>query len=342
MERLLKFLLFLVTTTFRSRASLQAEIVLLRNQLSMYKKSNPRPRIGSADRLLWSIMSRFWSGWRSALYIVQPRTVVNWQKRRFRDYWATLSAANRPGRPKISPELRQLIKRMWKANPTWGSPRIVGELQKLGIDVAKSTVERYRPRRDGPPSASWKTFLELHAKDLASMDFFMVPTVKFKILFVLVILSHDRRRIVHFNVTEHPTAQWTAQQLVEAFPFDSAPRYILRDGDSIYGSTVRQRIESLGIAGIQTAPASPWQNPYVERVIGSIRREFVDHVVVLNERHLRRLLRQYANYYHEWRLHRSLQMDSPNRRAARPANPGNVVSFPVAHGLHHYYLPRAA
>jgi transposase InsO family protein len=231
---------------------------------------------------------------------------------------------------------------MWKANPTWGSPRIVGELQELGIDVAKSTVERYRPRRDGPPSATWKTFLELHSKDLASMDFFVVPTVKFKILFVLVILSHDRRRIVHFNVTEHPTAQWTAQQINEAFPFDSAPRYLLRDGDSIYGSKVRHRIESLGIADVQTAPASPWQNPYVERVIGSIRREFLDHVVVLNERHLRRLLRLYVKYYHEWRLHRSLRMDAPDCRAERSALPGNVVSFPAVRGLHHYYLPRAA
>lgn len=342
MIRLLEFLLSLLTTTLRSRASLQAEIIVLRHQLALYKKSGPRPRIAPADRLLWSIIARFWSGWRAALYIVQPRTVVNWQKKRFRHYWSTLSGVRAAGRPKISAELRRLIRRMWKANPTWGSPRIVGELQKLGIDVAKSTVERYRPRREGPSSANWKTFLELHAKDLASIDFFIVPTMKFKILFVFIVLSHDRRRVVHFNVTEHPTARWTAQQLVEAFPFDSAPRYLLRDGDSIYGAIVRQKIETLGIEDLVTSPASPWQNPYVERVIGSIRREFLDHVVVLNERHIKRLLLQYFTYYHEWRVHRSLEMDAPDHRVEQLANPNNVVEFPAVRGLHHYYLPRAA
>ncbi|MGI9428775.1 MAG: hypothetical protein ACR2NM_08965 [Bythopirellula sp.] len=188
---------------------------------------------------------------------------------------------------------------MWSANPTWGSPRIVGELNKLGISVAKSTVERYQPRRVDPPSATWKTFLELHIKDLASIDFFVVPTVRFKILFVFIVLSHDRRRIVHFNVTERPTAEWTAQQLVEAFPFDAAQRYLLRDGDAIYGAAVKRRIKSLSAEDLVTAPASPGQNPYVERVIGSIRRDFLNHVVVLNERHLRRLLSRYFTCYHE-------------------------------------------
>ncbi len=196
--------------------------------------------------------------------------------------------------------------------------------------------------RSAPPSATWRTFLELHVKELTSIDFFIVPTVRFKVLFVFIVLSHDRRRIVHFNVTEHPTAQWTAQQLVEAFPFDPAPRFLLRDGDAIYGAAVKRRIKSLDIEDLVTAPASPWQNPYVERVIGSIRREFLDHVVVLNERHLKRLLSKYIRYYHEWRLHRSLGMDAPDGRIERWSKPNQVVEFSAVHGLHHYYLPRAA
>lgn len=342
MIRLLGFLLSLLTTTLRTRASLQAEIVALRHQLSVYQRSERRPRIAPADRLLWSVISRLWSGWRTALYFVRPRTVADWQKKRLRDYWRRLSRSGSVGRPRIPAELRSLIQRMWSANPTWGSPRIVGELNKLGISVAKSTVERYRPRRVDPPSATWKTFLELHVKDLTSIDFFVAPTVQFKLLFVFVALAHDRRRILHFNVTEHPTAQWTAQQLVETFPFDTAPRYLLRDGDGIYGTAVKCRIKSLGIEDVVTAPSSPWQNPYVERMIGSIRRDFLNHVVVLNERHLRRLLSRYFAYYHEWRLHRSLDLDAPSRRSERPAKPNNVVEFPAVQGLHHYYLPRAA
>ena len=179
---------------------------------------------------------------------------------------------------------------MWQANPTWGSPRIVAELAKLGIDVAKSTVEKYRPRRGRPTSPTWRTFLDAHFRDLVSIDFFVVATVRCRVLFVFVVLAHHRRRIVHFNVTEHPTAQWTAQQLVEAFPFDTAPRYLIRDSDGVYGQRVSRRIEGLGIEDVATATASPWQNAYVERVIGTLRRELLDHVVILNERHLERHL----------------------------------------------------
>ena len=342
MMRLLEFLLSLFTSTFRTRASLQAEIAALRHQVAVYQKSGVRARITPGDRLLWAVIARFWSQWRTVLYFVQPRTVVDWQKKRFRNYWRKLSQSGAVGRPRISAELRTLIQRMWTANPTWGSPRIVGELRMLGIDVAKSTVEKYRPRFAKPPSATWKTFLALHAKEMASIDFFVVPTMRFKILFVFIVLSHDRRRIVHFNVTEHPTAQWTAQQLVEAFPFDSAPGFLLRDGDAIYGAKVERRIRSLGIEDVVTAPASPWQNPYVERVIGSIRREFLDHVVVMNRRHLMRLLASYVGYYNEWRVHRSLDMDAPRQRVKKRSNPSNVVELPAVDGLHHYYIPRAA
>ena len=216
-----------------------------------------------------------------------------------------------PGRPRIAPELRALIKRMWVANPTWGSPKIVLELKKPGIDVAKSTVERYQPKGPRPSSPRWRAFLKLHAKEFAAMDFFVVPTAELKVLFVLVVLGHDRRRVLHFNVTEHPTAEWTAQQLVEAFPFESAP-------------------------------ASPWQNAYAERLIGTIRRELLDHVVVLNERHLRRLLKSYVAYYNQWRTHRSLEGDAPDTRPVRLASPARIAEFPAVQGLHHYYLPEAA
>ena len=245
-------------------------------------------------------------------------------------------------RPQISPDLQALIQRMWKANPTWGRPRIVGELRTLGIEVAKSTVEKYRARHRPPPSSTWKTFLEQHVKDLMLVDFFIVPTVNFRVLFVFIVLAHERRRILQINVTEHPTARWTAQQLVEAFPFDTAPRYLVRDGDGIYGDKVRRRIESLGIKDTVTARASPWQNAYVERLIGSRRREILDHVVVFQEAHLRRLLFRYKDYYHRWRTHRSLSMDAPHRRTVYSAAPSHVVEFPAAQGLHHYYLPEAA
>jgi transposase InsO family protein len=216
--------------------------------------------------------------------------VIAWQHKRFRDHWTKSGKHSKPGRPLVSKEIRALIRKMSEANTGWGSPRIVGELRKLGIDVAKSTVEKYRVRFRKPPSSTWKVFLNNHVKDLVSIDFFVVPTVRFKVLFVLVVLAHHRRRVVHFNVTEHPTAQWTAQQIIEAFPWDTTPKYLLRDRDGIYGDTFQRRVQSMGIEEALTAPRSPWQNAFVERVIGSIRRDCLDHVVVLNDRHLRRIL----------------------------------------------------
>ena len=342
MTHILYFLLSFLSFTFRSRLSLQLETAALRHQLSAYRLKGQRPRIAPLDRFIWSVLARFWSRWRDALYFAQPRTIALWQKKRFRDYWRALSQDGHPGRPTIAPELRQLIKRMWRSNPTWGSPRIVAELHKLGIEVAKSTVEKYKPHGKRLPSATWRAFLDLQLKNLVAIDFFVVPTVTFKVLFVFIVLAHDRRKIVHFNVTEHPTAQWTAQQLVEAFPFDTAPKYLLRDGDGIYGDRVQRRLASLGINEIVTAPASPWQNAYVERVIGSLRRELLDHVVVLNQRHLKRLLSSYLDYYHPWRTHRSLDQDAPAGRPVRIAKPDQIAEFPAVHGLHHYYLPKAA
>jgi transposase InsO family protein len=226
---------------------------------------------------------------------------------------------------------------MWQTNPTWGAPRIVGELRKLGIDVAKSTVETYRVRYRKPPSPTWKAFLQNHVKDLVSMDFFVVPTVTHKVFFVLVILMHARRRIVHCHVTEHPTAAWTAQQVVDAFPWDEVPRYLLRDRDRIYGDVFRQRVRNMGIEEVLIAPQSPWQNPYVERLIGSIRRELLDQVIVLNERHLTRFLQSYLDYYHGYRTHRALDMDTPVPRPVQPPELGRVRAVPEVGGLHHHY-----
>ncbi len=342
MNRISFFAIDFLMGAFRSRLSLQLETAVLRQQLSLYRRAQRRPAIASSDRLLWSILARLWRGWRGALFFVQPRTVVLWQRKRFRDYWRGLSRGDCRGRPAISPELRRLIRRMWQANPTWGSPRIVGELQKLGIDVAKSTVEKYRPKLHKPTSPSWRTFLKQHMRDTVAVDFFTVSTARLRVLFVLVVLAHHRRRVVYFNVTEHPTAEWTAQQLVEAFPWESPPKYLLRDRDAIYGNRFRRRVRGLGMRDRPIAPRSPWQNPYVERVIGSVRRECLDHAVVLNERHLKRLLRGYFAYYHQWGPHRSLEMDSPDGRSVHSPELGEIIEFPAFHGLHHYYLRSAA
>jgi len=228
------------------------------------------------------------------------------------------------------------------ASPSWGSPRIVAELRKLGIQVAKSTVEKYMVRTRKPSSPTWRTFLDSHVKDLVSIDFFVVPTVTFKILFVFVVLAHHRRRVVHFSVTEHPTADWTSKQIVEAFPWDAAPRFLLHDRDSIYGRRFRDRIKNMGIEEVVIAPRSPWQTPYVERLIGSIRRECLANVVVLHERLLRRVLSAYFDQYHRWRCHQGLEMDCPEPRPVQQPEEGDVVEVEEAGGLYRHYERRAA
>jgi putative transposase len=319
-------LLAFMTALCRSRASLHLEHLALRHQLAVYQRSVPRPHLRATDRLFWAWLSRLWPGWRNALAFVQPRTVIAWQQQRFRNHWRRLSQQGTPGRPTVAQEVRELIQAMWQANPTWGSPRIVGELHKLGIEVAKSTV-----------SPTWKTFVKNHVQDLVALDFFVVPTVTHKVLFVLLILAHERRRLVHFNITEHPTAEWTAQQMIEAFPWDKAPRYLLRDRDRIYGAYFRQPVRHMGIEEVLIAPKSPWQNPYVERLIGSIRREFVDHRIFLHERHLRRLLTGYFRYYHDWRTHRALGMDCPLPQPVQQPEVGPIREVAEVGGLHHHY-----
>ncbi len=231
---------------------------------------------------------------------------------------------------------------MSRLNPTWGSPHIVGELAKIGITVSKSTVETYMVRTPKPPSQTWRAFLQNHARDIVSIDFLVVPTVRFTILYVFVFLSIDRRRVIHFNVTAHPTTEWAARQVVQAFPWDTAPKYLLRDRDSIYGTWFRERVKNMGIEEVLTAYRCPWQNPYSERLNGSIRRECLDRVIIFNETHLRRVLKEYFEYYNDWRIDQSLEMDAPEGRKIQAIEEGNVVAIPHVGGLQHHYERKAA
>src|SRR6516164_7644764 len=276
---------------------LALENLALRHQLAVYKRTVTRPRLRRTDRLLWVWLAGVWAGWRATLVIVAPDTVLRWQRRRFRDHWIKLSGRPPLGRPPINAEIKALVTRMAAANPLWGAPRIHGELRKLGLDVAERTVSRLLRKRRTPPSQTWRTFRANHVRDLVCLDFLTVPTGCLRVLFVLVVLAHPRRRVVHVHVTEHPTAQWTAQPLVEAFPNDPGPSYLLRDRDRVFGEPFRHRVKGRRITEVLTASRSPWQNPFAERLIGSVRRECLDHLVVLGESHLHRILTAYFAYY---------------------------------------------
>ena len=312
------------------------ENLALRQQLAILRRSVRRPHLRPWDRLLWVWLSRCWAGWKDALAIVTPATVVAWHRQGFRLFWRWKSRG-RPGRPRLDPELRRLIRRMSRDNPLWGAPRIQDELRLLGYALAQSTVARYMDRRTRTPSPTWRSFLSNHVGCLASVDFFVVPTVTFQLLYAFVVLRHDRRRVAHFNVTTHPTAQWVARQIKEAFPFDEAPRYLIRDNDGIYGDGFREHLERLGIKEVRIAPRSPWQNPFMERLIGSIRRECLDHVLIWNETHLKRILTSYFDYYHHARTHRALDGNAPRPRVVEPPGRGKVVAVPQVGGLHHRY-----
>jgi putative transposase len=327
---------------FIPEVHLVVENLALRQQLAVLGQSVKRPKLRPRDRVFWVWFSRLWPNWRSALILVRPETVIRWHHQGFKLYWRWKSSAGKPGRPRIKREIRDLIRRMSCENPTWGAPRILSELLLLGHDVAEATVAKYMVRPRKPPSQTWRTFLVNHVPDIAACDFFTVPTVTFRVLYVFVVLCHDRRHVVHFNVTTNPYAEWTAQQIIAAFPYEEAPRFLTRDRDGIYGDYFTERIEGMGIEEVPTAPRSPWQNPYCERVIGSIRRECLDLVVVLSERHLHRILTEYLDYYHNSRCHLSLDRNSPTPREAEPPSRGEVVSIPYLGGLHHRYTRRVA
>jgi putative transposase len=281
-----------------------------------------------SDRLLWVLLSRWWPGWRRSLHIVRPDTVIAWHRSAFAWYW-TRKSGRRPGRPNVPAEIRGLIRNMSQANPLWGAPRIHGELLKLGIAVARLSRSRK------PPSQTCRTFLTNHMEQMASIDFFVVPTATFRVLFVFVVLSNARRRVLHFQVTEHPSQEWTMQQMREAFPWDQPCRYLLRDRDAIYGGDWVAMTKGLGMEEVISAPRSPWQNPYVERLIGSIRRECLDHIIVWNERSLRRTLKDYFAYYQRSRTHLALAKGAPESRVVEKPESGRIVAIFQVGGLHH-------
>ncbi len=330
-----------VCGVLRNRSELAAENLALRQQLVILQQKSKTPRLRQRDRIFWVLLSRTWANWRAALLIVQPDTVVRWHREGFRLFRRWKSRTGKVGRPKIKAEIRNLIRRMSRENPLWGTPRIQSELALLGHVVAESTIDEYRVHSRKPPSQTWRAFLDNHLKDLVAVDFFTVPTATFRLLFAFVILRHDRRHVVHFNVTAHPTAEWAAQQVVEALPFNEAPRFLMRDRDGIYGERFRERIVNMGIEEVVNAPRSPWQNPYCERLIGSIRRECVDHVIVFNELHLMRILRSYFDYYLNSRTHLALERNSPIPREVELPRCGRVIAIPQVGGLHYRYC-RAA
>lgn len=303
----------------RSRVALEAEILVLRQQINVLRRANPkRLRFVLIDRLILGGVCRLFSKMYDALAIVRPETVIRWHRARFRSYWRWKSK-QRCGRPAVTVEIRQLIRQMSGANPLWGAPRIHGELLKLGIDVGQTSVAKYMVRRRVPPSQGWRTFLRNHADGIAAMDLFVVPTISFRPLYGLLIMGHGRRQLLWFGVTAHPTAEWIANQLTEACGWEQIPRYLIRDRDGAYGEIFIRRVRSIGIRDRPTSPRSPWQNAYAERLIGSIRRECLDHIVVFGERHLRHVLLSYMDYYNGTRTH--LPHRCSHHQPPRPAVP---------------------
>jgi transposase InsO family protein len=331
-----KTLFFMFRGLFVGRSNLISENLALRQQLIVQQRTVKRPKLTKKDRIFWVWLSQIWPEWKSAMIIVKPETVIKWHRQGFRLYWQWKSR-RKPGGPKVSKEIRDLIGQMSQENPTWGAPRIQSELSLLGFGVADSTVATYMVRHRKPPSRAWRTFLKNHVKQIAATDFFTVPTVRFQILYCFIILRHHRRKVVHFGVTRNPTTSWTTQQITEAFPYESAPKYMIRDRDRIYGKAFTQRVRVMGIKEVLIAPRSPWQNPFVERVIGSVRREYLDNFIILNGRHLHQVLTSYFDYYNHSRTHLVLERNSPVPRKVEHESKGNVISIPQVGGLHHVY-----
>jgi transposase InsO family protein len=335
MVALIFFFLHLVASLFSSKSRLAAENAALRQQLTiLQRKASGRVHFTNSDRLFFIQLYRWFPSVLKAITIIRPETLVRWHRAGFRRYWRWKSRWL-GGRPQINADLRALIRRMSVENVLWGAPRIHGELLKLGFAVAQSTVAKYMARRGGPSSQGWGTFLRNHAPRIAAMDLFVIPTIGFNLLYVLVIVRVARRELVWVNVTAHPTAEWIAQQITEAFPWNEAPRYLIRDRDGTYGAAVTRRLRAMGIRDKPIAPSSPWQNTYAERLIGTIRRECLDHMIVFGETHLCRILRKYTAYYNVSRIHRSLNKDAPFHRTIERV--GAITSRPVLGGLHHQY-----
>ena len=324
---------------FRKRGSLILENLVLRQQLAVQKRRRRRSPLHAVDKLFWVVVRRFWPEWKRSLIVVTPETVVRWHRAGFRMYWRLISRVRRSmGRKPTPKEVRELIFRMVRENPTWGAPRIHGELLMLGFDISERTISRWMKRAPRDPAAAkrWLAFLRNHREAIAAMDFFTVPTITFGVVYCFFVIAHDRRRILHFNVTKHPTSLWVVQQLREAFPFGSAPRFLLFDRDGKYGFEVPSAIRSLRITPVRTSFESPWQNGVAERWVESCRKDLLDYVIALNERHLKRLLSEYVSYYHEDRTHLGLGKGTPNYRQPSLAT-GCVMAHDKLGGLHHRY-----
>jgi putative transposase len=324
---------------FRGRGKLVLENLALRQQLTVLKRRHPRPRLDLFYKLFWVIAQQFWSPWKDALIVVTPETVVRWHRAGFRFYWRLISRVRRPaGRRRISKEVRDLIYRMVAENPSWGAPRIHGEFLMLGLDLSERTISRWMKRAPRDPQATrrWLVFLRNHREAIAAMDFFTVPTITFGFLYCFFVIGHDRRRILHFNVTRHPTSMWIVQQLREAFPFEPTPRFLIFDHDAKYGLEVPAAVRSLRLSPVRTSFESPWQNGVAERWVESCRRDLLDHIIALNERHLKRLLADYVGYYHDDRTHLGLGKGTPDRRI-RSVAAGRILSYERLGGLHHRY-----
>ena len=327
-----------VLALFRSREEQAIVELTLRQQLAIYVHKHPRPRLSPLDRAFWVALSQFWPRWKNHIVVVRPETVVRWHRDGFRRYWRSISTPG-PGRPPIPEETKALIVRIATEN-CWRARKIQAELMKLGIRVSLATVSCYVPKTKPDPTQQqrWMTFLRNHKDVISGMDFFVVPTVRFRLLYVWFAIDHGRRRILHFNVTENPTASWVIQQLRETFPNEATHRYLIYDNDAIFSPAVTSAIKSFEIDPKRTAFRSPWQKRTAERAVGSVRRELLDHVIVLNEDHLRRLLRDYVDYYNTERVHTSIG-DAPVGRPveSRPSSGARVVGFPRIGGLHHRY-----
>jgi hypothetical protein len=335
MVDLVRLLWEFVLDCFRSPEQLRAENVVLRHQLNVLRRKSPkRPKLYGRDRALFVWLYRLFPGIADAIAIVRPETVIRWHRAAFKAWWRWKSR-NRGGRPKADRELRDLIHRMCNDNPLWDAPRIHGELLKLGFAVAQSTVSKYMLRGRRPPSQGWKTFLRNQADGIAAVDFLVVPTLAFECLFAFVIFGVGRRNILWIGITANPTAEWLARQITEVFPWDTAPKYLIRDNDGAYGEFFRRRLRSMGIRDRPTSIRSPWQNCYVERVIGSIRRECLDHTLIWNAAHLRQILSEYTHYYNATRTHLGLRKDTPNHRPIERR--GTIAARDILGGLHHQY-----
>ena len=340
----LKMMLRLLRLCGRTRQDLILENLVLRHQLTVLERPGRRPALRDADRRLWSLIAHEWHGWRDHVHIVQPATVVRWHRTAWRRYWRWRSRGGRPGRPRIDAEARAALTQIVQENPRWGVQRIVGELRALGFRVSATTVRRYRAGIRRPPSASWRAFLRLHVSEIWAADFFIAQTLPFRAFYVFVVIRHDRRRLMHWNVTRHPTQAWVWQQIREATPWGVQPRFLIRDRDRCYGGDFVRRAAAPGITTVLSPVRAPQAGAIAERVIGTLRRECLDHVRVRSERHLRHVLRDYVAYDNATRPHQSLGDEPPDgpRHPHRPSRPVRLRSRPILGGLHHEYAWEAA